>query len=254
MRLLPLQLITPQSHELIERGPELRRRYLDYGLFHVEQSYHQMLLSYYRALKQRNAALRSGDILLARSFNDQLAYFAVDILKSRQGILSRIEKHLAFFVEETAFPVAVTLGLSRGWKSGLSLNEALIRSERQDLSRGFTGDGIHRAQLKILTDGSPADKILSRGQQKLLIYGLVLSLSQLIIENTNEPPLLLIDDLGAELDDENSQKILGYLLNMDMQVFITVLHIHRYELPERVRMFHVKHGSIQNAVVKSSGI
>lgn len=253
MRLLPLQLITPQSHELIERGPELRRRYLDYGLFHVEQSYHQTLLSYHRALKQRNSALRSKDIRLARSFNDQLATFSWVIVKSRQEMLLRIEKHLAVFFKETGFPAPVTLRLSKGWKSELSLNEALLKLEQQDLARGFTTAGTHRAQLKILIEGAPADKTLSRGQQKLLIYGLVLSLSQLIMEGSGEPPLLLIDDLGAELDDENSQKILGYLGNTGMQIFLTVLDIHRYKLPDSAKVFHVKHGSMRNAGLESSG-
>ncbi len=253
MRLLPLQLITPQSHELIERGPELRRRYLDYGLFHVEQSYHQTLLSYHRALKQRNSALRAKDIRLARSFNDQLSTHSRVIVKSRQEMLLRIEKHLTIFFLETGFPVPVTLRLSRGWKSELSLNEALVKLEQQDLARGFTAAGTHRAQLKILIEGSPADKTLSRGQQKLLIYGLVLSLSQLIMEESGEPPLLLIDDLGAELDDANSQKILGYLDSTGMQIFLTVLDIHRYKLPDSAKVFHVKHGSMQNAGFESSG-
>ncbi|WP_456413675.1 DNA replication/repair protein RecF [Thiolapillus sp.] len=244
MRLLPLQLITPQSHELIERGPELRRRYLDYGLFHVEQPYHQVLLSYHRTLKQRNAALRSGDILLARSFNEQLISFSRVILKSRQELLAKIEAQLAIFVEATAFPVSIALRLSKGWKTGLELNEALEKAERQDLSRGFTSVGVHRGQLKVLAAGVAADKTLSRGQQKLLIYGLVLSLSRLILEKTNEPPLLLIDDLGAELDNVNSQRILDFLERTGMQTFITVLDARRYQLPDSAKLFHVKHGVI----------
>ncbi|HHE74210.1 MAG TPA: DNA replication and repair protein RecF [Desulfobacteraceae bacterium] len=242
-RLLPLQLITPQSHELIERGPELRRRYLDFGLFHVEPSYHQVLMSYHRALKQRNAALRNRDIRLAQSFNSYLVTNAKIIADRRQWFLAQIERNLEEFLSDLNFPAKVSLDLSKGWKSGISMEEALVKTEVQDLAQGFTSAGIHRAQLKILADKSAANKILSRGQQKLLVYGLVFSVSKLIKEKIMEAPLLLIDDLNAELDDSNARKILEYLQDFGLQLFITTLDIQRLGLPEKAKVFHVKHGS-----------
>ena len=246
-RLLPLQLITPQSHELIERGPELRRRYLDFGLFHVEQSYHQVAMSYHRALKQRNSALRAGDIRLARSFNEQLVLFANTVLHSRASILSEIEARLIEFLNGLEFPRGISLKLLQGWKQGLSLGDALQQSEQQDLKHGFTSAGVHRSQLKVLLESAPADKVLSRGQQKLLVYGLVLSLSRLMMEKTREPPLLLIDDLSAELDEKNSQKVLDYLQTIGMQLFITTLDYSRYQVPDNTAVFHVEHGAILGA-------
>jgi DNA replication and repair protein RecF len=245
-RLLPLQLITPQSHELIERGPELRRRYLDFGLFHVEQSYHQTLMAYQRALKQRNAALRSGDIRLARSFDEQLVVLSDTIIERRVCLLSMVKQQLAAFLVAIEFPLSIELSLSKGWKVDLSLEEAFRKTEHQDLSQGYTSAGIHRAQLRILVDGVPASKVLSRGQQKLMVYGLVLSLSQIIADRTDEPPLLLIDDLGAELDQTNTQRILNFLQTLATQLFITVLDKEKYQIAEESRVFHVKHGSTWN--------
>lgn len=242
-RLLPLQLITPQSHELIERGPELRRRYLDLGLFHVEQTYHQTLTSYQRALKQRNSALRGQNIRLVRSFNDQLVSFAEVILDSRLRLLLTVEKHLQAFLQGIDFPLHVELQLTKGWKSDLRLDEALHRSEAQDISQGFTHAGIHRSQLRVFADDVLANKVLSRGQQKLLVYGLVLSLTRLIADKTSEPPLLLIDDLGAELDDRNCQRVLDYLQTLGVQSFISVLDINKYQNGRKSSVFHVKHGS-----------
>lgn len=250
-RLLPLQLITPQSHELIERGPELRRRYLDFGLFHVEHSYHQTLMAYQRVLKQRNAGLKTGDIRLAHSFDEQLIMLSDTIIEKRRQLLDRIEKQLSPFLAAIDFPFSVGLSLSKGWKAGMSLQEVLLKSEPQDLAKGYTSAGIHRAQLKILAEGVPASKVLSRGQQKLMVYGLVLSLSQLIADITDEPPLLLIDDLGAELDQRNAQNILNFLQGLGAQLFITVLDKEKYKIPEGTRVFHVEQGSTWNTRVKS---
>ena len=243
-RLLPLLLITPQSHELVERGPELRRRFLDFGLFHVEQSYHQLSMAYHRALKQRHSALRAGDIRLARSFNEQLITNSDTILRSRLQLLHSIEKHLAEFLSCIGFADTVSLKLYRGWKAGISLEETLKRAELQDLNRGFTSVGVHRSQLKILTAGAPVDKVFSRGQQKLLVYGLVLALCELMKDQTAAAPLLLIDDISAELDISNAQKVLDYLRNLEPQMFVTALDFSRHEASSDTRVFHVEHGSL----------
>jgi DNA replication and repair protein RecF len=247
MRLLPLQLITPQSHELIERGPELRRRYLDFGLFHVEQGYHRLLMNYHRALKQRNAALRENNIRLARSFNDQLISCSDLIVQSRDSLLGLVRRQLEIFLSSISFPVALDIHLTKGWNKALSLEEMLSRSEEKDLSQGFTGSGIHRAQLKITTAGSSASKLLSRGQQKILVYGLVLGLSEIIQKHTLEPSLLLIDDLGAELDATNTGLMLEYLRGMRLQTFITTLDAQHLCRDEADKVFHVEQGVLKSA-------
>jgi len=63
---LPLLLITPESHRLFELGPKLRRQFLDWAMFHVEPAFHGVWQTYQKALKQRNALLRSlaGDTQL----------------------------------------------------------------------------------------------------------------------------------------------------------------------------------------------
>ncbi|BAO42954.1 DNA replication and repair protein RecF [Thiolapillus brandeum] len=245
LRLLPVQIITPQSHELLERGPELRRRYLDFGLFHVEQSYHQVLMSYQRGIKQRNAALRSGNGRLAISFDEQLAGVSETIVRLRRGILETIESNLARFMQEMSFPNEVKLQFSPGWKEDVSLEKALKGHLERDLAQGYTSVGPHRAELKILVGGRRAEKYLSRGQQKVLVYGLVLSLSQLIVEKEKEPPVLLIDDLGAELDTLNRTRIVDYLSGREEQVFITSV-----DQPANIHdrdnaVFHVEHGCLQ---------
>ena len=247
LRLLPLQIVTPQSHELLERGPELRRRYLDFGLFHVEHSYHQVLMAYQRAIKQRNAALRKKDARLALSFDEQLASLAEKISASRKGILQSVEQHLRTFLHHMAFPHEVFLLFQAGWKEDRSLVEILKDSLERDLAQGYTSSGPHRGELRIQVAGGRAEKHLSRGQQKVLVYGLVFSLSRLMMERQGEAPILLIDDLGAELDEKNRVALVDYLQQAGGQVFISSVDFPVPSVPDSSRVFHVEHGSIQNA-------
>jgi DNA replication and repair protein RecF len=245
LRLLPVQLITPQSHELLERGPELRRRYLDFGLFHVEQSYHRFLMSYQRALKQRNSALRSGDGRLANSFNEQLESAAGRIVGYRKNILEDIEEQLQRFLVSMHFRDRVQLQFTQGWKEHAGLASVLRESMQKDMQLGHTGAGPHRSELKILVSGKRAEKHLSRGQQKILVYGLMLALSRLIRERGHEAPVVLIDDLGAELDAGNRDLVLTYLRGMDTQVFITSVEAYGPETLGEAKMFHVEQGVLE---------
>ena len=247
LRLLPVQIVTPQSHELLERGPELRRRYLDFGLFHVEQSYHQVLMSYQRAIKQRNAALRAGNARLAVSFDEQLSTLAEKIAASRRRILQAVERYLQAFLREMSFPDEVSLLLYSGWKESRHLTEVLKDHLNKDLAQGHTSAGPHRAELKIQVAGGRAEKHLSRGQQKVLVYGLVFALSRLMVEELGEAPVLLIDDLGAELDENNRAALIDYLDNTGEQIFISSLDIPDSKVPVDSRVFHVEHGALRTA-------
>ena len=247
LRLLPVQIVTPQSHELLERGPELRRRYLDFGLFHVEQSYHQTLMSYQRAIKQRNAALRAGNSRLAISFDEQLATLAAKIAASREAILQGVEGFLQSFLKQMAFTDEVSLQIYSGWKDSEHLAVVLREYLEKDLAQGHTSVGPHRAELKIRVAGGRAERRLSRGQQKVLVYGLVLALSRLMVNKTGEAPVLLIDDLGAELDKRNRAALIDYLEGTGEQVFISSVDIPDPSVPGESRVFHVEHGILRNA-------
>ncbi len=245
LRLLPVQIVTPQSHELLERGPELRRRYLDFGLFHVEQSYHQVLMSYQRAIKQRNAALRTGNARLALSFDEQLSMLAEKIAVSRNAILQAVDGYLQSFLRDMSFSEEVSLQMYAGWKAGRHLTDVLSDHLDRDLAQGHTSAGPHRAELKILVAGGRAEKHLSRGQQKVLVYGLVFTISRLMLEKLGEAPVLLIDDLGAELDERNRAALIDYLENSGEQVFITSVDIPDSSVPVGSRVFHVEHGTLR---------
>jgi len=243
MRQLPVQLILPVSHEIIEKGPELRRRFLDQGLFHVEQSYHQLMLEYGRVLKQRNAALRMGDVGLVRSFNHPLASRGEELNLLRNIFVHSLQQELVeVLLKLRAQEQGVFLEFRRGWCQDVSLLEVLKKNESSDLKQGFTTSGPHRADIGFkVQNGRAANRVLSRGQQKILVYALILSYLEIVRKTGKESPVLLVDDLDAELDPVRINSVLDKLENTGLQTFITTLKGMEIKR-EGYKVFHVEHG------------
>ena len=245
LRQLPLQLLLPVSHEIVEKGPELRRRFLDQGLFHVEQSYHRLVVEYGRTLKQRNAALRTGDVSLVRSFNPLLASIGEQINALRGSFVEVLEKELAeLLVRLEAQEQKVSLEFIQGWAQGKPLLEILERNESADIKHGFTAVGPHRADIRFRVNGkAAASKVLSRGQQKLLVYGLVLGYLEMARKAEQEVPVLLIDDLDAEFDARRIDAVLDQLEDFGLQTLITTLKGNDLKR-EGYGVFHVEQGRL----------
>jgi len=242
MRRVPIQLLTPASHELVEKGPELRRRFLDQGLFHVEHDYHRLVGDYVRAMKQRNAALRDGESRLAATFEGVLASSGTAIQQLRARYLQSLQDRVGRCLEELGADFDVRLELRSGWGGG-ELEVALKAQRARDLKLGFTSVGPHRAEVKMSSGERAASRMLSRGQQKLLVYALGFAQLELIEEVGGEQPLLLVDDLGAELDRQRVDAVLRWLLEREIQVFVASLEAPVTGL-EAVRVFHVEQGRV----------
>ena len=142
------------------------------------------------------------------------------------------------------------LVLQTGRREGESYLDALARSRDEDLRRGFTHTGFHRAELKITAGGSLARDRVSRGQAKIMAYGLVLAQLPLIQE-AGKVCTLLVDDLGSELDQTHRATLLRFLAAGSHQTLITA--VDREHLDPAIdehkgaaaRMFHVEHGRVQ---------
>lgn len=243
-RILPLQIITPHSHELIEKGPELRRQFMDHGLFHVEPGYHRLLSSFLRALKQRNAALRQKERKLALSFNDQLVDTGTRITDLRKNLVNAIRTEVGDFLGRMDVGASVELTFNPGWNAKLSLSEQLKKQEGTDLEQGYTTMGPQRGELRFTVDGVRAAKRLSRGQQKLLVYALAIAQIYLMVERGTERPILLVDDIGAELDSENLAKMIEYFHELKCQVWVSALDAGPISGCVAAQVFHVEQGRL----------
>ncbi len=236
----------PGSHALVSGAADIRRRYLDWGLFHVEPSFLGLWRRYSRALKQRNALLkaRAGDSQLD-AWDHELVDAGEPLNRHRQRYLHALQPG---FAELTA-QLAPSLGQTRleylpGWRDGLPLADALLLARQRDLQSGFTSVGPHRADWQIDFSAIPGREALSRGQAKLTALSALLAQAEYHAAARGEWPVVAFDDLASELDRAHQQRVLERLLASPTQVFVTGT-----ELPSALaaigvafELFHVEQG------------
>ncbi len=238
---LPLFLITPNTHDLIERGPEYRRRFIDWGLFHVEPGYGKINQEYRRILKQRNAALQmrpsQTDV-----WDPGLIKCAEKVDIIRNSYVKKISPVFSDIHMRLTASSNISLRYHAGWREGELFSEQLHVKKGIDVERGFTSVGPHRADVHIKVDGVNAREILSRGQQKMAVIALVLAQASLTSEK--HTPILLIDDLSSELDTEHQSRLFRLIEESQAQTIITSLNSDPHEIVDDSAVFHVEHGVV----------
>lgn len=240
---LPLQVIDPDVHALIAGGPESRRRYIDWLAFHVEPGYLDAWRRYRRALKQRNAALKSGDPASLQVWDDELAELG-DLVDGARRRMVRLVSPALVEVGESLLGAPVAIEYRQGWNAELSLRDALAAGVDRDLQLGSTQAGPHRADLALAYDERKARKVVSRGQQKLLACALVIAASDTVQSHLERPLLLLLDDPSAELDRQSVQRLMAAVEALGSQVVATTLDPEQAVFSEPAAMFHVEQGVV----------
>ncbi|WP_111657819.1 DNA replication/repair protein RecF [Isoalcanivorax indicus] len=245
-RLLPVQVFHPGTVEIVEGPSSARRRYLDWGLFHVEQSFLQEWRALNSALQQRNRQLRTGAASREISpWSQQVARGSDRINQLRSGYLEALRPHLASVLSHMGELPEVSLTLYPGWPEGEDLLALLDADLLKDRERGHTTRGAHRAELRMMTSAGPVRDVFSRGQLKTLGYALLLAQLNLLVKDRDGHCLILVDDLASELDQMHSGAVLQALRALNQQMIITALSAEA--LPgladdQDVNMFHVEHG------------
>jgi DNA replication and repair protein RecF len=248
LREIAVVCFEPGSHELISGAADGRRRFLDWGVFHVEHDFLRLWRSYQRALRQRNALLRSGaDGASLDPWDRELARSGAPLVAMRE----RYGARLGPIVTARLGEIVAELGparfqLSGGWRNEVDALEKLAGSRPDDLRRGFTTQGPHRADWSIAFERAPRREHLSRGQEKLCALGCVLAQAELFAEWRGEWPIVCIDDLASELDAAHQEPLVRTLAGKDAQILVTGTHFpiafeHLAEAPAR---FHVEPESV----------
>lgn len=245
---LPLQLIDSNSDHLLIGGPKPRRQFMDWGVFHVEQAFLGIWQDYSRALKQRNAALKQQmPLSQIKLWNGILSQTGTEIDAYRQRYIHEL---MPVFLETWQSLMGdnnIQVIYTRGWPDDKPLSECLDESSTRDSQLGYTYFGIHRADLLLSANKIPIQDILSRGQQKLLVYALRLSQGKLLQQHTGKTCIYLIDDLSTELDQDKRQRAADVLATLGAQVFVT--GVFETDLKDMLylqgsKLFHVEHGTI----------
>ena len=238
----------PGSHALISGASEERRRFLDWGVFHVEQDFLVAWRRYQRALKQRNAWLRSGDDGTVLDIWDHELVTAADVLtRMREDYFQAWQPFAIVLLGELLGELGEPrLHFYPGFAAGQSLAAVLTAQRKRDLARGHTGAGPHRADWSVTFDDVTRREHLSRGQEKLCAFACVMAQARLFAHLANEWPVLCLDDVSSEIDQEHQRKILAIVDASGAQVLATATHLPSAFEAMDVRVvtrFHVEQGA-----------
>ena len=202
-------LINNFSLAFLEADKEIRRRFLDYFMFHVKHEYINKHKKFKKILATRNKALKKNNEEEINIWTNLLVEAAENITKDREEIFKEVTLKVPKFFNKLPLDKRwekITGQLSfkffKGWEKG-ELIEVLRSNFKDDMKRGFTKFGPQRFDLEINILDNKAGDVLSRGEQKLLILLVFLCFGEYISQNTKKNVFYLIDDAAAEFDEEN---------------------------------------------------
>ena len=244
-----LRVITfePGSHALINGVSQMRRRYLDWGLFHVEPDFWPTWRRYARALKHRNSLLKQKvAIRLLDAWDQELAQAGEALTAMRIRYLTRLHAMLMHVSQVIAPCVELNaITLSPGWRrDNQTLLDALCRARDRDFQLGHTTLGPHRADWYPEFASGVSPQAISRGQAKLMALSCLLAQAHDMAQQFGQWPILLLDDFASELDRAHQSRVLQWLLSVPVQVLVTGADSPSWEetLKNRCAWFHVEHG------------
>jgi DNA replication and repair protein RecF len=270
-------LFLPQMMQVIEGAPEERRRYLNLALAQAIPHYAEGLTAYTKALAQRNALLkqlneRGGDAAQLDFWDEQLVEAGAPLILARIGALQELEQQAAITHQELTRgsevlrviyqPAYDPLPKPRGQyalpleapvdRSGFTreqirqgFGEALARLRSEEISRGVTTLGPHRDELRFLSNGSDLGTYGSRGQVRTAMLALKLAEVAWMKEKTGHWPVLLLDEVLAELDTQRRTDLLERLGVCEQALLTTTdLDLFAPSFVERARVWRIAAGRV----------
>ncbi len=267
-------LFTPQDVEVVGGPPAERRRLLDLLIAQTSPAFARTLAAYQRALSQRNALLRrlqeeGGDPAQLDLWDESVARYGAPLIEQRARALQAIARY-AEDIHKTLsggeplrvhyvpgfdpFPASgqMVLGMipweetSREQDLAEAFRKVLLRERALDIRRGTTRIGPHRDDLRFIVDGVDLGLYGSRGQQRTAILAFKLAAARWLASIFHESPVLLLDEVMAELDEERRRYLLRALEDVE-QAILTTTDPLLFEpgFRERVRRFMVQSGFLR---------
>ena len=248
---------SPDDLLLLKGGPEGRRRFLDRAAFNRWPAVLAEAREYLRALRTRNAALRSATGEVEVSFRGPLLRAGARLLRRRRDLLKEIAPRFERAFSEISGSCAPAVTLAYRSAGGLNLDgdeeelaarlgSALAARAGRDAERGYTSLGPHMDDLALQIGGHDARQFASQGQQRALVLALKVAEIENLRAILGRPPLLLLDDVSSELDPEKNRFLLQYLTRLPGQAFLTTTdarHLQAAAGPETA-FYEVEQGSV----------
>ncbi len=276
-------IFLPQMTRIIEGGPEERRRYLNLALSQTLPGYSRALSEYTQALTQRNALLkqlseRGGDPeqliywdTLLSDRGSMIIHARIAAIQEMEQIAARIHHRLTHSEEvlrlvyqpafdpvqkpEGQFALPMQVAINRNGYSQerirLGFMQRLADVRREEISRGVTTVGPHRDEMRLLSNGIDLSDYGSRGQVRTALLALKLAEVAWIKNRTGEWPVLLLDEILAELDMQRRADLQNYLLEYE-QTMLTTTDLTQFDtgFVEQGTVWQVEEGLVRVPVDK----
>lgn len=247
-------IFSPEDLKIVKDEPEKRRRFIDRELCQIKPGYYSDLSSYKKVLKQRNMYLKEREIdtSVLDIWDYELARYGSRIIRRREEFIKKISEissdihqRISGGMENLIIHYEANIPYS-GWETTeTEFYKILENSREDDIRNRTTGHGPHKDDLKIEADGIDLRKFGSQGQQRTAALSLKLSEIRLIEAETGEKPILLLDDVLSELDNERQSYLISSL--GENQMFITTADISGKvirSMPEG-KVFKIEKGTVE---------
>ena len=253
--LIPLVMVCPADHQLIEEGSEERRRFMDIVIGQRNRKYLDCLAKYNALLKQRNALLKQyadaptppDDLLEVLEWH--MVEPAEYIFKARTNFFTEFEPYFQEVYKTISSSAEIPALRYISQLQDRDLREAYVRTRQRDLILGWTSQGPHKDDLDMRLGEYPLKQVGSQGQQRTFVLAMKLAQALYLADSTGEAPILLLDDIFDRLDSERVERIVAMVQGEQFgQIFIT--DTDRQHLTEIIqpgpdaKIFHVENGQI----------
>ena len=253
--LIPLVMVSPADHQLIEEGSDERRRFMDVVIGQRNRKYLDCLTNYNALLKQRNALLKQyadapnppDDLLEVLEW--QMVEPAEYIFKARTDFFKEFEPYFQEVYKVISGSAETPALQYISQLQNRELREAYIKTRQRDLILGWTSQGPHKDDLDMRLGEWPLKQVGSQGQQRTFVLAMKLAQALYLADITGEAPILLLDDIFDRLDSERVERIVAMVQGEQFgQIFIT--DTDRQHLTEIIqpgpdaKIFHVENGQI----------
>jgi DNA replication and repair protein RecF len=270
-------LFLPQMLRVIEGAPDERRRYINLALAQSLAGYSEAVSAYGRALPQRNALLKQlgehgGDATQLDFWDEKLATAGAQLIRARIQSLQELERMAARLHSELTrgtevlrlayqpsydplppppgqYSLPIDARLDR---SGISLEQirqgflaSLVRLRNYDIARGVTTTGPHRDELRFLSSGIDLGSYGSRGQVRTAMLALKLAEVSWMQAKSGEWPVLLLDEVLAELDTQRRVDLLDRLSQCEQALLTTTdLDLFAADFVQKAKRWNVHAGRV----------
>lgn len=242
-------MFSPDDIEILKSSPAKRRRFLNIMISQLRPHYIHSLNMYQKTLEQRNNYLRqivkeNKPEEMLEIWDESLANYAKEIYEYRNEFVGKIKEKISDIHSQiTDRQEELKLKYISDCENKETYKEELIKSRKADIEKGYTSKGIHRDDIYFFINKKQVNIYGSQGQNRTVILSLKLAELEIIKEETEEYPILLLDDFMSELDGKRRE---NFLKNIDnTQILITCTE--EFTICEKMcKTFQVKNGNVEN--------